>query len=92
MRPMWHATHAIVDRMERDPEFAWFVHDSEERYKTDTRYKTIFQADIHKQTYDKPFETVYLNTDHPDWTIRIVTSWDGSRTTICFPGEEVDDE
>lgn len=93
MRPMWYATHAVVDRMERDPEFAWFVHDSETRYKAETRYfKIILQTDSYKQANDEPFEIVYLNTDHPDWTIRIVTNWDRSKTTISFPGEEIEEE
>ena len=83
MRPMWYATHAVLDRMERDQEFARFVHLSEEAFK---------QTDFSEYEEDEPVEIVFRRSAHPDWTIRIVASWDRSKVTICCPGEELDDE
>lgn len=83
MRPMWYATHAVVDKAEADPEFAKFVHESEEEFK---------DRDFSEYGKDEPVEIVYRRTAHPDWAIRIVTNWDRSKTTISFPGEELDDE
>lgn len=83
MRPLWYATHAVVDRMEADPEFARFVHASEKDYQ---------KRDMSVVEDDEMFEVMYVRSTHPEWTIRIVTNWDRSKTTISFPGEELDDE
>ena len=83
MRPLWFTTHAVVDRMEADPEFARFVHLSEEEFK---------DMDFSEYGEDEPIDIVYRHIGDPDWTIRIVASWDRSRTTICFPWEEIEEE
>ena len=81
MRPMWYATHAVVDKAESDPEFAKFVHESEEEFK---------RTDFSEFAEDAPI-TVRFYHDR-GWHIWITTNWDRSKTTISFPGEELDDE
>ena len=83
MRPLWQATHAVVAKVESDPEFARFVHVSEKIFK-----RSAF-SECEK---DEPVESVYRSTGYPDWAIRIAASWDRSKVTICFSWEEIDDE
>ena len=82
MRPLWYATHAVVDKMEADPEFAQFVQTSAEEYK---------RTDFSEFVEDAPI-TVRFHHIEQGWHIWITTNWDRSKTTISFPGEEIDDE
>ena len=80
MRPLWYMTHSVVDRMERDPEFAQFVYESEIEYE---------DKGLSEYADAESVGIVFRRSEHPEWTIVITTNWDRSRTTICFPGEEI---